>query len=146
VELLTLADRIGYGIREVPVHWQAVRGSHMRILVDSAQMALQVTRMARRARADQHVSSIEAYSQTLDLDVDAVTSLVREHLPVSAPVVPWDNGALALLPFLDAVDSTEIARMLEKQLDGVAVRASVLDASSLFSPTAHRLRSALAAS
>ena len=146
VEVLALADRIGYRVREIPVHWQAVRGSHMRILVDSAQMAIQVTRIARRTRSGQHLSSIEAHSQNLDLDVDAVTSLVRRHLPVSAPVVPWDHGALALLPFVDALDSAEIATVLEKQLDGVAVRSIVLDESSLFGPTAHRLRSALAAS
>ncbi len=146
VELVALADRIGYGMREVPVHWQAVRGSHMRILVDSAHMFLQVTRIARRTRTDQPLSSLEAFGRTPALDGDAVTALVREHLPMSAPVVPWDQGALVLLPFVEAADTNDIARVLEKELDGVLVRPAALDTSAIFGPMAHRLRSALAAS
>ncbi len=146
VELLATADRIGYGIREVPVRWQAVRGSHMRIVADSVTMAYQVTRIARRARGGQPVSTIEAYGRHGTPDIDAITAQVREHLPIAAPVVPWDRGALALLPFVDQVDTRELAAELERQLDDVLVRTSVLDTGAIFDPTAHRLRSALASS
>ena len=146
VELLALADQIGYGVREVPVHWRAVRGSHMRILVDSAHMAWQVARIARRTRSGQPLSSLEAYGRSAELDGDQVVMLVREHLPLSAPVVPWEKGALALLPFVGPVDSTDLAAALERQLDDIAVRSTMLDTAALFDPDAHRLRSALAAS
>jgi hypothetical protein len=145
VELLVLAEQIGYSVREVPVHWRAVRGSHMRIVVDSAHMAWQVARIAQRTRSGQPLSSLEAYARSGELDVDQVVALVREHLPLSAPVVPWDHGALALLPFVGPVDSTDLAAALERQLDDVAVHSAMLDTAALFDPNAHRLRSALAA-
>jgi glycosyltransferase involved in cell wall biosynthesis len=146
VELLATADRIGYGVREVPVRWQAVRGSHVRIVVDSATMAFQVTRIARRTKGGQPLSSLEAYSRNPDGDVDAIAAQVREALPLAAPVVPWERGALALLPFVQPADTRGLAADLEKSLDDILVRTSVLDTAAIFDPTAHRLRSALAAS
>ena len=50
VEILTLADRLGYRVVEVPVQWTGVGGSHVRPLVDSARMVAGVARSARHAR------------------------------------------------------------------------------------------------
>lgn len=145
VELLALADRIGYSMRELPVHWQAVRGSHVRIVVDSARMTMQVMRIARRSGGGQALATLEAFGRSPDLDGDTVAALVREHLPLSAPVVPWEQGALALLPFVDLVDGNDLAEVLERKIDSVLVKASSLDSAAIFDPAAHRLRTALSA-
>lgn len=146
VEILALADRIGYGIAEVPVHWRAVRGSHVRIVVDSAVMTAQIARIAVRTRLGKAVSSLEAWGRSPDMTTEDLTAGVRDHLGVQAPVVPWKQGALALLPFLDPPETEEIAADLRDRLPDVLVRPSVMAAGSIFEPSAHRLRSALAAS
>jgi hypothetical protein len=146
VELLALADRIGYSVKEVPVHWRAVRGSHVRIVVDSAHMTWQVTRIARRSRSGKLLTALEAYGRDPELGSDDIAALLREHLPLSAPVVPWDQGAMALLPFVAPADSSELAAAIEHKAEGVIVRPTVLDSGSIFDPAAQRLRNALAAS
>lgn len=145
VELLALADRIGLDIREIPVHWKAVRGSHVRIVVDSIHMTYQVARISRRSRNPQVLAALEAHGRSPDLPIDEVMALVREHLPVSAPVLRWDKGALVLLPFVQPVDSTDLANALERSLDGILVRPTTIDSSAILDPAAHRLRAALAA-
>jgi glycosyltransferase involved in cell wall biosynthesis len=146
VEVLALADRIGYSVRELPVRWQAVQGSHVRIVADSAAMAWQLTRVARRTRRGQPLSSIVAQDRSHQLGPDRTAALLRANLPLAAPVLPWDDGALALLPFVRPMDGTDLARELSRQLDGIEVRCTQLDDGALFDPTATRLRSALAAS
>ncbi len=147
VELLASAHRIGYEITEVPVHWKAVRGSHVRIVVDSATMAFQVARIARRAGGGgQNLASLQAATTDPDQSADALTAEVRLHLPVAAPVVPWDDGALALLPFVEPVDTRRLAVELQAELHHATVRPSVLDTARIFDADTHRLRSALAAS
>ena len=71
---------------------------------------------------------------------------MRDGLQIEAPVVPWEKGALALLPFVEPADTRHLARELEATLPDLLVRPSVLDAGEIFDPAAHRLRSALAAS
>lgn len=146
VELLALADRIGYDITELPVHWKAVRGSHVRIVVDSAAMAWQVTRIGRRARGGQSLASLEAASIDHELDVDQVAAAVRDHLPLSAPVIPWRRGALALLPFVEPADTPALVSELESRLDSIRVTSGLFDTATIFDVSEQRLRSAIAAS
>ncbi len=145
VELLATADRLGYDLREVPVRWEAVRGSHVRIVVDSLIMAVQVTRISRQSRSGRPMSTLEAFGRDPGIDADALAALVREHLPIDAPVFAWDQGALALLPFVQPVDVAELADELEQHLDVVA-RPSMLDGGALFEPGSGRMRAALTAS
>lgn len=144
VELLAMANRIGYGIIEVPVHWQAVRGSHVRIVVDSAAMAYQVTRIGRRVRGGQSLASLEATSLLID-DVDLIAKQVRENLPLAAPVIPWKQGAIALLPFVDPADSEELAAELRRNLHDITIQPRLLDTGFIFDEHQQRLRTALAA-
>lgn len=144
VELLALADRMGFDIREVPVHWRAVRGSHVRIVVDSGQMAYQVARLTRR-RHHQVLSALDAHGRSPDLPVDDIVAALNEHLPVSAPVVRWDKGALVLLPFVEPVDCIELAQSLERSLEGILVRPTSIDSSAIFDPANRRLRAGLIA-
>lgn len=147
VELLALADRIGYRINELPVHWQAVRGSHTRIVVDSGLMAMQVTRIGLRNRRGRRLASLEAFArQGAASDPQQLTVQVQRQLGLIAPVVPWKQGALALLPFVEPGDSPAVAATLQDRLPDLVVRPSTFDAGTLFEPSAHRLRTALAAS
>lgn len=131
VELLALADRLGMGIREVPIHWRAVRGSHVRIVVDSIHMSYQVARIAQRSRYNQTLSAIEAYGQTADLPLEDLVASVRAQLPVAAPIIPWAKGALVLLPFVEPVDATELATAIERSLDDVLVRPTSVSAAHI---------------
>jgi glycosyltransferase involved in cell wall biosynthesis len=134
VELLALADRLGLSIREVPIHWRAVRGSHVRIVVDSVHMSYQVARIAQRTRYGQTLSAIEAFGRTGALPVDDLVAAVRAQLPVSGPIVPWDKGVLVLLPFVEPIDAAELANAIERNLDGVLVRPTSVTASRILDP------------
>jgi glycosyltransferase involved in cell wall biosynthesis len=48
VEILLLAQKLGYTVAEVPVHWRAVAGSHIRILRDSLRILLDCLRVRLR--------------------------------------------------------------------------------------------------
>jgi glycosyltransferase involved in cell wall biosynthesis len=134
VELIALADRLGLDIREVPIHWRAVRGSHVRIVVDSAHMSYQVARIAQRHRYNQTLSAIEAYGRGNDLAAEDLVAAVRSQLPVAAPIIPWAKGVLVLLPFVEPVDATELATAIERSLDGVLARPTSVAASQILDP------------
>ena len=91
------------------------------------------------------MSTLEAFARDPELGPDALAGLVRDRLPLAAPVFAWDRGAIALLPFVAPGDVAGLASELESSLD-IVVRPSVLEGSALFDSSAHRLRSALAAS
>jgi len=143
VELLILADKIGFDVREIPVHWQAVRGSHVRIVVDSVNMTGQLVRIGQRRRHGQGFAALEAWGRSPDMPVDDVIEAVRGALPVSAPVVPWEKGAVALLPFVQPVDATDLAHLLERNLDGILVRATSIEAGEVLDPANQAMRRAL---
>jgi glycosyltransferase involved in cell wall biosynthesis len=142
VEVLMLAHRLGYDIREVPVHWRAVRGSHVRIVVDSAQMAFQVARLRGRSH-QQTLAALEAHGSDPAMPVEQVRQLLARHLPVSGPMLPSDKGVLAVLPMVEPVDAAELAHTLDQSLDGVLVRPTSIHSRELFDPSASGRRAAL---
>lgn len=48
VEILLLAQKVGYRVAEIPVRWHAVEGSHVRVLRDSLIMLRDVLRVRMR--------------------------------------------------------------------------------------------------
>jgi glycosyltransferase involved in cell wall biosynthesis len=144
VELLTLAERIGYAVAEVPVRWEAVRGSHIRIPADSVAMARTVARIWLKARPPGVLASIVARCRSDRATGDELAAGLRVHLDAAAPVVSLPTGAMALLPFVTPADSGEIAADLAARLPDVDVRPAVLAANELFDPAAAQLRAALA--
>ncbi|MFN8018200.1 MAG: glycosyltransferase [Acidimicrobiales bacterium] len=144
VELLTLADQLGLEVRELPVHWKAVRGSHVRIVVDSVHMTYQVARLSRRQRGRQVLSAVEAFPRD-GFTASQVVEDLRAHLPIAAPVLAWRDGALALLPFVEPVDGDELAHALGRSLPGADVRATSVDAGTLLDPSDRRMREAIGA-
>ncbi|MCB1039793.1 MAG: hypothetical protein KDA94_09745, partial [Acidimicrobiales bacterium] len=143
VELLSLAHHLGLSMQELPVHWRAVRGSHVRIVVDSGHMAFQVTQLNRRRRKRQVLSAIEAHSTSPSTETDEVIERLRAALPVPAPVVPWEKGALAILPFVEPVDGTELAAAMERNLPGLLVRPTTIASTQILEPADERFRTGL---
>ncbi|HRW37083.1 MAG TPA: hypothetical protein P5254_05260, partial [Aquihabitans sp.] len=135
VELLALADRLGLAMRELPVHWKAVRGSHVRIVVDSGAMALQVTRMRGRHRRSQVLAALEAHPTDRATSTEAVVEALRDAMPVPAPIVRWEKGALAILPFVEPIDATELAHALERALPHLLVRPTTISSAQFLDPT-----------
>jgi hypothetical protein len=128
-----LAHRLGYEIREIPVHWRAVRGSHVRIVVDSAQMAFQVARLSRRSH-NQTLAALEAHGRSPGVTPEQVREALRRHLPVAGPMVPSDKGVLVILPMVEPVDAAELAHALERSLEDVLVRPASIHSRELLAP------------
>jgi hypothetical protein len=143
VELLTLADRIGYSTVEVPVRWTAVEGSHVRPVRDSTTMAIDVLRARARWREHHVISAISAHNPRRTNPAESVDAL-RSHIGSDDPVVPWRGGALALLPFAERDHVHELASSIQGQVPELLVAPLPLPAPVLLGPEARSLRAALA--
>ena len=144
VEILALAHRIGYKTVEVPVHWEAVPGGHVKPLRDAPQMGLSVVRSALRWTRNRSLAAIRAASLAAS-DPALAATVLSERLPSPASVVPWNAGALALLPFTESVAAARAALELQKELPEYEIRSAQLAARALLAPEAETLRSAIVA-
>jgi glycosyltransferase involved in cell wall biosynthesis len=143
LEVLLLAQRVGYRISEVPVHWHAVPGSHL-TLSDPVWMAMSAVRLASRTRADRTVESLRVWSANGRRTVSDLVGALRRQLHRTTPIVPYKEGALALLPFHDSDSSRTLADDLRARLVDVEVEPAVVAAGELlFGPTGSELRAAL---
>ena len=144
VELLALARRIGYHTVELPVQWRAVPGSHVRPILDSFQMARDVMSLPHRWSSRRLTAAVEAYSRR-ESDPRQVVASLDPLLGSLGPVVPWQHGALALLPFKDEGDAEELRDELRQQLPELRLEVAAVSSSELLDPAGRQLRSALAA-
>ena len=143
VEILMLADQIGYQIAELPVRWNAVPGGHVRPTRDAPLMAADVLRTRVRWTRRRVLTAIEASGEGDFAAAEAVAAL-ESRLRGFDPVVPWHNGALALLPFVDLPHATAVAARIQEDLPEFLVHADAIPAWALLSPSATSLRHALA--
>jgi glycosyltransferase involved in cell wall biosynthesis len=143
VELLVLANKIGYRVAEIPVRWTDVEGGHVRPLRDGPRMALDVVRTRLQWTDARALAAVQASS---DLDGDEAVAVLRSQLRGPDTVVPWRDGAMALLPFVGPQTAEKMAVRLQMQLPEFDVHASSVGARYLLGPSADELRSALAAS
>jgi glycosyltransferase involved in cell wall biosynthesis len=144
VEVLALAQRFGYDAVEVPVRWHAVPGGHVRPARDAPAMALSVVRSRLRWTRRRSLAAIRAATLARP-DPDAAATALAAHLHTPAPVVPWRDGALALLPFVEPFDAAHVAVHLQDELPEFAVGTAELLARELLAPSGRPLRSAIAA-
>ena len=144
VEVLALAARIGYRVTEVPVHWREVAGSHVRPFADPAAMLLDVVRTRRRWHDRARVLAAIAARGRDGQDSAAVAAALRAHLPQQS-VVPWQDGATALLPFTPPAGANRLAAQVQRALPALDVRSGVIDSAAILAPSADALRAALAA-
>ena len=144
VEILFLAAQIGYRIAEVPVQWQAVPGGHVRPSKDAPLMAMDVLRTRLRWTRGRTLATVRASCGDPSGATEAVAALTP-HLRVFDSVVPWRDGALGFLPFLRSDEAAEIAERVQHELPDLLIQAESIPAWELLAPSAHSLRTALAA-
>src|SRR5205085_4072368 len=89
------------------------------------------------------LTAIEASGDGHSATLEAVAAL-ESRLRGFDPVVPWHNGALGFLPFVDLTGATAVAARIQEELPEFEVRADAIPAWELLSPSATSLRHALA--
>jgi hypothetical protein len=77
---------------------------------------------------------------------DEAVALLRAGLRGPDAVVPWREGAMALLPFVGMGTAESMAARLQLQVPQLDVGVASVRARDLLHPSADELRSALAAS
>jgi hypothetical protein len=137
VEILTLARRIGYRISEVPVHWHAVEGSQVRMLRDPARMTRDVVMTNARWRRSKVLAVVRA------LEGDGAVDILRAKLRASDSVVPWGDGALALLPCGEPSAGGPVVVRLRRDEPDLRVRAGTVPVTAVLHPSSEDLRRAL---
>jgi hypothetical protein len=143
VEVLALADRIGYRTAEVPVHWRAVAGGHVRPLVHAPEMAVSVLQSRLRWSRDRVLAAVRA-RRTAHPEPEAAVCALVDQVGRLGTVVPWRDGALALLPFVDARAAARVAVQMQEDLPGFRVRSASVEPRRLLSAEADELRRAIA--
>jgi glycosyltransferase involved in cell wall biosynthesis len=139
VEILALARRMGYRIAEVPVHWHAVDDSSVDVLRDPARMLRDVVLTQARWRRTRILAVLRA------LEGDGVVEVLRANLRASDNVVPWTEGALALLPCSEVRVASSIVDRLRRRQPELHVTATAVPATALLEPEGDELRQALTA-
>ena len=106
-------------------------------------MAVDVLRTRLRWTRSRILTAIEASSGDKLAPEEAVAAL-GARLRGFDPIVPWHDGALALLPFVELLDARIVAARIQEELPEFVVRAEGIPAWDLLSPAASSLRHALA--
>jgi glycosyltransferase involved in cell wall biosynthesis len=144
VEILALAHRFGYGMVEIPVRWHAVPGGHVRPARDAPTMAVSVVRSRLRWTHRRSLAAIEAADPS-GRNPERIAAELAPRLDRPAPIIPWRDGALALLPFVDHAAAARVAVHLQEELPELSVRSAQLPARQLLAPSGRPIRSAIVA-
>lgn len=143
VEILSLARRIGYRLAEIPVHWEAVAGSHVRPLRDSLQMGTDVLRLPARWTYGRVLTALQARQR--DAGAMDVIAALSPYLQRVGPLVPWEDGALALLPFVDSQRAMALAEEVQHELPTISFDLASVRATEILHGGGALLRDRLAA-
>jgi glycosyltransferase involved in cell wall biosynthesis len=144
VEILWLANRIGYRLAEMPVTWEAVSGSHVRPIRDSASMGADVLQLPLRWSHRRILTALEA-RMPHGGDPEDVVAALHPFMSSAGPVVPWKTGALALLPFVQARAAEQMVSRLRDELPALDLSVSSLHSRAVLGPRGQGLRGKLAA-
>ncbi len=139
VEILALARRMGYRVAEVPVHWRAVAGSRVDVLRDPARMVRDVVLTQARWRRTRILTVLRALEGPEAVDV------LRANMRSTDNVVPWRDGALAVLPCTRARTASSVVSRLRRQEPALRIEARTVPATALLEPAGDDLRHALTA-
>ena len=83
----------------------------------------------------QVLTAIEASGDSQAAAAEAVAAL-ESRLRGFDPVVPWHNGALGFLPFVDLAGATAVAARIQEEFPEFSVHADTIPAWELLSPSA----------
>ena len=126
VELLALASALGCRIKEVPVHWTEIGGSHVRPIRDPTRMALDVLRLHYFGR--RRMASVGSVSISCALGEEgAVTEAVRAAAATHHVIVTHSRQVHALVPFAPNGEAGTLCDVLVAA--GVASRRNVIISS-----------------
>ncbi|MBV8161555.1 MAG: glycosyltransferase family 2 protein [Acidimicrobiia bacterium] len=139
VEILALARRMGYRVAEVPVHWHAIDDSRVDVVRDPARMLRDVLLTQARWRRTRILAVLRA------LRGDGAVGVLRANMRASDNVVPWSEGALALLPCSEVRVASSIVDRLRRRQPELHVTATAVPAAALLAPEGDELRQALTA-
>jgi glycosyltransferase involved in cell wall biosynthesis len=139
VEILALARRMGYRVAQVPVHWRAVDGSRVDVVRDPLRMVRDVVMTQARWRRTRIVAVLRA------LEGDGVVEVLRANMRASDNVVPWSEGALALLPCSEVRVASSVVDRLRRREPELRVTATAVPGTALLDPAGDELRQALTA-
>jgi dolichyl-phosphate beta-glucosyltransferase len=131
VEVLSLARRLGFSIREIPVHWLRVEGSQIRPWTDARSMVRDVTRAARGAGAAPPIPTW-AVKVPGDQGGDTPPDVLRALLPAGLPILlPDDGRILVLCPLMDELAIEAIATQIAARYPGTAFERTATTVSQL---------------
>jgi glycosyltransferase involved in cell wall biosynthesis len=139
VEILALARRMGYRVAEVPVHWRAIEDSRVDVVRDPMRMVRDVVMTQARWRRTRILAVLRA------LEGDGVVEVLRANMRASDNVVPWSEGALALLPCSEVRVASSILDRLRRREPELHVTATAVPGTALLDPEGDELRQALTA-
>ena len=139
VEILALARRMGYRVAEVPVHWRAIEDSRVDVVRDPLRMVRDVVMTQARWRRTRILAVLRA------LEGDGVVEVLRANMRASDNVVPWSEGALALLPCSEVRVASSIVDRLHRREPELQVTATAVPGTALLDPEGDELRHALTA-
>jgi hypothetical protein len=94
IEVLVRASRLGLDTAEVPVRWQQMAGSKVRVIRDSIRMIFDVGRTRRRRTRTTPMHGVVMTDTSPWEGAGLLRSCVR---PVEI-VLSWDDGVIALFP------------------------------------------------
>jgi len=139
VEILALAKRMGYRVAEVPVHWHAVADSRVDVVRDPARMLRDVVLTQARWRRTRILAVLRA------LEGQSAVEVLRANMRASDNVVPWSEGALALLPCSEIAVASSVVDRLRRQEPDLHVTATAVPGTALLDPAGDEIRQALTA-
>jgi len=137
VEILALARRMGYRVAEVPVHWHAVEDTRVDLLRDPVRMVRDVLLTQARWRRTRILAVLRA------LEGSGAVEVLRASMRASDNVVPWSEGALALLPCNEVRVASSIVDRIRRRQPELHVTVTEVPATALLEPEGDELRQAL---
>jgi hypothetical protein len=105
-------------------------------------MARDLVNLRRRWTSARVVAAVAAYSRRDD-DPRRVAAWIDPFVGGAGPVVPWQDGALALLPFKNDGDAEVLRDLLREEFPRLRLEVSSLTKSELLDASGHGLRLAL---
>lgn len=110
-EVLDMAERLGFQVEEVPVHWLAVSGSKIHRIRDSAHLAVSVLRIGFGRAPD---TQLPLLAVSRAGDNGAATEELATLLGPTASILTTSDAALAFLPGWEDGDA-HVARQRAEQ-------------------------------
>lgn len=134
VELLCVARQLGMQISEVPVQWQGVDGSTVRLITDSLSMALDVAKIsARRNRPTIPALIVAAHADRQNNgDGAAVIAEAVSSFRHTDPILPLPRDrALVLLPLCQPTEVNGTASRLDRSSTNITVQRRLISCREL---------------